>query len=103
MGRDAEDARRYREVSTSLSKLAAHESDPELKTLLLSMSSDCETLAGYFRASDETAGLRCAGVGITETEERLQANREMNTILMRLQKRWETLAAELGKGRSPNG
>jgi hypothetical protein len=101
MGWDAENARRYGEVSASLGKLAAAESDAQLKNLLLSMSSDCETLAGYFRASEETAGLRCARIGIAETEERLQANREMNTVLMRLQKQWETLAAELGKGRSP--
>ena len=98
MGWDAESGRRYAEVSASLGKLAARESDPELKTLLLSMSSDCETLAGYFRASDETAGLRCAGPGITQTEERLQANHEMNALLMKLQKQWEMLAAELDKG-----
>ncbi len=100
MGWDAENAKRYAEVSASLGKLAARESDAQLKDLLLSMSSDCETLAGYFRASDETAGLRCAGVGITESEERLQANREMNAILMRLQKQWEALAAELDKSTS---
>ena len=98
MGWDAETARHYAEVSASLGKLAARESDAALKKLLLSMSADCETLAGYFRASDETAGLRCAGVGITE--ERLQANREMNETLMRLQKQWEVLAAELDKGKS---
>jgi hypothetical protein len=97
MGWDAENARRYAEVSASLGKLAARESDAQLKNLLLSMSSDCEKLARYFRASDETAGLRCAGVGIAETEERLQANREINAILMKLQKQWEVLAAELDK------
>jgi hypothetical protein len=97
MGWDAENAKRYAEVSASLGRLAAREPDAQLKNLLLSMSSDCETLAGYFRASDETAGLRCAGPGIAETEERLQANREMNAILMRLQKQWEALAAELDK------
>jgi hypothetical protein len=95
MGWDAENAKRYAEVSASLGGLAARETDPQLKDLLLNMSSDCEKLAGYYRASDETAGLRCAGVGITE--ERLQANREMNAILMRLQKQWEALAAELDK------
>ena len=97
MGWDAEKARHYAEVSASLGKLAAREADAELKNLLLSMSSNCEKLAGYFRASDETAGLRCAGVGITENEERLQANREMNALLMKLQKQWEALAAELDK------
>jgi hypothetical protein len=99
MGWDAENARHYAEVSASLGKLAARESDPQLKDLLLSMSSDCEKLAGYFRASDEAAGLRCAGAGITETEERLQANREMNATLMKLQKQWEALAAELDKSK----
>jgi hypothetical protein len=100
MGWDAETARHYAEVSASLGKLAARETDPQLKDLLLSMSADCETLAGYFRVSDETAGLRCAGVGIMESEERLQANREMNAILMKLQKQWEALAAELDKTRA---
>jgi len=101
MGWDAENARRYAEVSASLGKLAERESDAQLKDLLLSMSADCETLAGYYRASDETAGLRCAaGAGITESEERLQANRETNAILMKLQKQWEALAAELDKGMS---
>ena len=95
MGWDAENAKRYAEVSASLGTLAARETDAHLKDLLLSMSSDCETLAGCYRASDETAGLRCAGAGITE--ERLQANREMNAILMRLQKQWEALAAELDR------
>ena len=98
MGWDAENATRYAEVAASLGKLAARESDPQLKTLLLSMSSDCETLAGYFHASEEAAALRCANPGVGETEERLQANREMNALLMKLQKQWETLAAELGKG-----
>ena len=97
MGWDAENARRYEEVSASLGKLAAAESDTDLKSLLLSMSSDCHALAGYFRESEETAGLRCAGVGIGETEERLRANRGVNALLMRLQKQWETLAAELDK------
>ena len=97
MGWDAENAKRYAEVSASLGKLAARESDAHLKDLLLNMSSDCETLAGYFRASDETAGLRCANPGVGETEERLQANREVNALLMRLQKQWVTLAAELDK------
>ena len=60
----------------------------------------CETLAGYFRASEETAGLRCAGAGVTEVEERLETNREMNAILMRLQKQWEMLAAALDKSTS---
>ena len=100
MGWDAEDAKRYAEVSASLGRLAAREPDPQLKTLLLRMSADCETLAGYFRASEETAGLRCANPGIGETEERLQANREVNDILMRLQKQWEALAAELDKSMS---
>jgi hypothetical protein len=100
MGWDAENARRYAEVSASLGKLAARESDARLKNLLLSMSSDCERLAGYFRASDETAGLRCVGAGIADTEERVQANREANAILMRLQRQWEALAAELDKSTS---
>jgi hypothetical protein len=98
MGWDAENATRYAEVSASLGKLAARESDPQLKTLLLSMSADCGKLAGYFRASDETAGLSCAGVGITE--ERLKANREMNALLKSMQKQWELLAAELDKSKS---
>jgi hypothetical protein len=101
MGWDAENAKNYAEVSASLGKLAARETDPQLKDLLLNMSSDCETLAGYFRASEEAAGLRCANPGVGETEERLQANREMNAILMRLQKEWEALAAELDKVRAP--
>jgi len=95
MGWDAENARRYEEVAASLRKFAARESDAALKALLLSMSSDCETLASYFRASEETDGLRCAGVGITE--ERVQANREANAILLRLQKQWDVLAAALDK------
>lgn len=100
MGWDAENARRYAEVSASLGKLAARESDAQLKNLLLSMSADCETLAGHFRASDEAAGLRCANPGVGETEERLQANREMTAILTRLQKQWERLAAEIDKSMS---
>jgi hypothetical protein len=98
MGWDAENATHYAEVSACLGDLAAHESDPQLKSLLLRMSSDCKTLAAYFLASDEAAGLRCANPGVGETEERLQANREMNALLMKLQKQWEVLAAELDKG-----
>ena len=104
MGWDAENATRYAEVAASLGKLAARESDPRLNDLLLRMSADCETLAGYFRASEEAAALRCANPGVGETEERLQANREMNALLMKLQKQWETLATELDKGgRSSSG
>ena len=100
MGWDADEAERYAEVSASLSRLASRESDGPVKDLLLSMSADCETLAGYFRASEEAAALRCAaGAGVAESEERLQANRETNALMMKLQKQWELLAAALGKGR----
>jgi hypothetical protein len=97
MGRYAEEARRYGEMSDDLGKIAVHQTDAQLKNLLLNMSSGYDALAGYFLASDERAGLICAGVRFTETDEEIQANREVRAILLRLHGQWEELATGLHK------
>ncbi len=98
MAWDAEEARRYAEISANIGGIAEDEADGPLRNLLLRMSAGYEELARCFRVREQNAGLRCAGIGITETEELQQANREVRDTLMKLEKQWEELAALLDEG-----
>ena len=101
MGRDAEQARCYSEISDDLSKIAAYESNAELRTQLFNMSSDYKSLAHYFWTVDERAGLRRAGIEVADTEEQLQATRDVRATLVRLQAQWRLLAQKLDGERAP--
>jgi len=105
MGWDAEDAENYRKISESLTAvaetIAGSEPGKPLVKLLLGISSSYASLAGYCRAREETAHLRCEPGAIEETEEDRRASLEMRALYTRLQEQWAQLAAELDTGASP--
>ena len=102
MGWDSEEAKRYTQISATLGKIAAGESDARLKDLLLSMSTGYADVANYFRAKERDAARKFATLRIAETEESEKANRFVRAIWMKLEKQWQELAVELDRsGRPP--